>query len=308
MELEFWKSVKNSSDPEDFKAYIRQFPKGQFTLLARNRLRDIAPTRSQQAAVSPARPSAPVAPTSLVGMDFGNYHALVIGNNAYRSLPRLQTAVVDAQAVAKMLTINYGFDTQLMLNATRSTMIDALARYRATLKESDNLLIYYAGHGVIDDETHEGYWLPINAERDSPSNWVSVNDVTLMVSSIRAKHVMVVSDSCYSGTLVRAAPINLKTAEDRLAWVTRMVSKRARTALVSGGLEPVIDGGGGGHSVFAKAFLDALQGNASVMGGQRLFDEIKRPVVLNSDQTPEYSDIRKAGHEGGDFMFVKLRR
>ena len=68
-----------------------------------------------------------------------------------------------------------------------------------------------------------------------------------------------------------------------------------------------MDGGGGGHSVFAKAFMDALEENTSVLEGQALFDRIKRPVALNSDQTPAYSDIRKSGHEGGDFMFVKRR-
>jgi hypothetical protein len=29
--------------------------------------------------------------------------------------------------------------------------------------------------------------------------------------------------------------------------------------------------------------------------------------MLNSDQTPEYSDIRKAGHDGGDFLFVRIK-
>jgi microcystin degradation protein MlrC len=60
-----------------------------------------------------------------------------------------------------------------------------------------------------------------------------------------------------------------------------------------------------GHSVFAKAFLDALNENKSVRDGQSLFDTIKRPIVVNADQTPQYSDIRRAGHDGGDFMFVR---
>jgi hypothetical protein len=41
------------------------------------------------------------------------------------------------------------------------------------------------------------------------------------------------------------------------------------------------------------------------MDGTQLFNMIRRPVMLNSDQTPEYSDIRKAGHDGGDFLFVR---
>lgn len=75
--------------------------------------------------------------------------------------------------------------------------------------------------------------------------------------------------------------------------------------LASGGAEPVVDGGGGGgHSVLARALLDALAANAGVMEGQELFSRIKRGVVLNALQTPEYSDIRQAGHDGGDFIFV----
>jgi len=36
-----------------------------------------------------------------------------------------------------------------------------------------------------------------------------------------------------------------------------------------------------------------------------MFERVRQTVVLNADQTPEYSDIRKAGHEGGDFLFVR---
>jgi hypothetical protein len=168
-------------------------------------------------------------------------------------------------------------------------------------------LIYYAGHGELDTIAEQGYWLPVDADPDVPTNWVSTGDITAMVRAIRAKHIMVVADSCYSGTLVRASQTDIRTASERGAWLRRMSKKRARTALVSGGLEPVLDGGGGGHSVFAKAFLDALDENTGVLDGQMLFDRIKRPVVVNSDQTPQYSDIRRAGHDGGDFLFVRRR-
>ena len=67
------------------------------------------------------------------------------------------------------------------------------------------------------------------------------------------------------------------------------------------------DSGSGGHSVFANAFLAALAENRDVIDGQSLYDAIKRPVVLNADQTPQYSDIRRAGHDGGDFLFVRKR-
>jgi len=78
--------------------------------------------------------------------------------------------------------------------------------------------------------------------------------------------------------------------------------------MASGGLEPVADEGGKGrHSVFATALMEALNSNQGVLDATRLFSQIRRPVMLNTDQTPEYSDIRKAGHDGGDFLFVRTQ-
>ena len=238
-------------------------------------------------------------------INFGTYHAIIIGNNDYAGMTKLKSAVGDAQAVAQTLRQDYGFTVNLLINATRTDIIDALAQARKILKANNNLLIYYAGRGVIDTYAEEGFWLPIDAESDNPANWVSNGDVTNMLRAIRAKHVMVVADSCYSGTLVRAVTAKIDTAKERTAWLKKMVTKRTRTALVSGGLEPVVDSGGDGHSVFAKAFLDALHANEDVLEEERLFSKIKRPVALESDQTPQYSDVRRAGHDGGDFMFVR---
>jgi hypothetical protein len=86
---------------------------------------------------------------------------------------------------------------------------------------------------------------------------------------------------------------------------SRLAQKRARTALTSGGLEPVEDSGGGKHSIFAKAFLGALQSNTGVADMSQIFSSMRREVILGSQQTPQYGDIRQTGHEGGDFIFVR---
>jgi formylglycine-generating enzyme required for sulfatase activity len=84
-----------------------------------------------------------------------------------------------------------------------------------------------------------------------------------------------------------------------------MASKRSRTALTSGGLEPVLDGGGSGHSIFAKTFLAVLRENGGVIEGQSVFEQLRRPVLVNAPQEPKYSDIRFTRHEEGDFLFVR---
>ena len=195
----------------------------------------------------------------------------------------------------------------LLLNPTRDRVIRTLDKLRGSLTERDNLLLYYAGHGVLDAEAEIGFWLPVDAEEGTQSNWIAVTTVTRTAKAMSAKHVMIVADSCYSGTLIRATPSGIKSGAERLAELKRLTEKRSRTALVSGGLEPVTDAGGYGHSVFARAFLTALRENAEVLEGHQLFAAVRGPVVLNADQTPQYSDIRLAGHDGGDFLFVPLK-
>jgi len=59
--------------------------------------------------------------------------------------------------------------------------------------------------------------------------------------------------------------------------------------------------------VFAAAFLDEIRSNSGVLETIEHFSHIRRPVMLAADQTLEYADIRKAGHDGGDFLLVRLR-
>ncbi len=264
----------------------------------------LGPLSAQRGAVIPPSNALP-SDHPYADLQFGKYHALVIGNNAYSHLPKLKTAINDASSMAEILERDYGFNVELLTDATRGDILRAFAKYRANLKFDDNLLVYYAGHGVVDAEVEEGFWLPVDAERDNDANWIANSYLTRNLRALNAKHVMVVADSCYSGTLVRAAPIQVRSARERTAWLKRMAAKRSRTALVSGGLEPVMDSGGGGHSVFARAFLAALAGNDGVIDGQSLFEKVERPVILNSDQTPDYADIRRAGHDGGDFLLVR---
>ncbi|MEO1998665.1 MAG: caspase family protein, partial [Planctomycetaceae bacterium] len=232
---------------------------------------------------------------------FGRYYALIIGNNNYNHLGSLRTARGDAEAVAALLSESYGFTVSTLLDATRSDIVSNLARSRSQLTKGDNLLIYYAGHGWYDKEAEQGYWLPVDAQEEDPSNWISNATINDMLRANPAKHVMVVADSCFSGALTRGISIE---PHSRI-YLQRLAAKRARTALTSGGLEPVEDGGGSGHSAFALAFLNALRENAAIIDGHTLFTAIRRPVMINADQTPEYGEIRKSGHEGGDFLFVR---
>ena len=239
----------------------------------------------------------------------GRYYALVIGNNNYQYVRRLQTAEADAREVEKLLRETYGFRTKLLLNATRAQIIGALATYRRELAPDANLLIYYAGHGYNDKDADKAYWLPVDASKDDPANWISADDITTTIKVIPARHVLIVSDSCYSGTLTREIGSAIPAPTQRQLFLQKMLAGRSRTLMASGGNEPVADGGGSGHSVFAAALLRGLrQIDRPQFTAAELFrDYVEESVAGGAQQTPEYNPLRNSGHEAGDFVFSKVK-
>ena len=289
-EVIFWQTIKDSDDPAMFEEYLRQFPDGVglFSGLAKLKLKGLENKNIPKT-------------TSIPELDYGSYHALVIGNNSYRHLPDLKTAVADARRVSDILEELYGFEVSRLENANRTQILRLVSDLRKKISEKDNLLIYYAGHGHLDEGAGEGYWLPVDADPEDPSNWLMTDQIVGQIRAMSAKHVLIVSDSCFSGVLTRG----IKIVEKTPSYIARMINSKARLALTSGGLEPVADSGGSGHSVFAAKFISLLEANRSVLDGTQLFSELRPEVMLNSDQTPEYGRIRKAGDAGGDFLFVR---
>lgn len=243
------------------------------------------------------------------GADIGNYYALIIGNNDYTNLPQLKTAINDAKSVDEVLRNKYGFKTKLLVNANRYQILAALHDIRKTLDKDDNFLIYYAGHGDLDQSADRGYWLPVDADLNNTANWISNVAITDMLNTLPAKHVMVIADSCYSGTMTRTAVPRMDTqipADIQEKWLKLMSKTRSRTALTSGGVQPVLDSGGNNHSIFAEVFLNTLKSNKGLLQGYSLYRQISQGVSTRSGQfqTPEYAPIKHSGHETGQFFFV----
>ena len=271
----------------------------------------------QPAKAKKAAPTADPTPgkATAMGVSFGTYHALVIGNNNYGSLPDLRTARSDASAVARVLEQRYGFKTTLLLDADRYAILSALNKLRKELDEESNLLIYYAGHGELDNKNLRGYWLPVDSETDSSTNWISNVAITDILNVMAAKHILVVADSCYSGTLTRSSVSRLDTgmtSSKKQKWYEAMSRVRARLVLSSGGVQPVLDSGGGEHSVFARAFLDVLQDNEGILEGFNLYRSVQAKVkgdtaAARIAQNPQYAPIKYAGHEAGEFLFPPVR-
>ena len=232
------------------------------------------------------------------------YYALVIGIDIYPHFRDLESATNDARSMAYLLNSKYGFSTKLLTNPTRQKILRAFSYYRESLDYNDKLLIYYAGHGWLDKDADEGYWLPTDATKESEAFWISNSTITASIRAMKCKHILIISDSCYSGKLARGVNI-IPSNNDEIEILQK---KKARVVLTSGGIEPVFDTGiNSKHSVFADALIGILNENQGVLITTELFTKLRRKVLINSDQAPEYSDIRKAGHDGGDFIFIRSK-
>ena len=244
---------------------------------------------------------------------FGSYKALIVGNSEYHHLKRLKTARNDARDLASTLSEKFGFETEVLLDATRSRILDQLISYREKLEPTDNFLLFYAGHGTIQNVTSNGFWQPIDAREDYETDWISVDLVSNIIASFNVGNVLVIADSCYSGSIFRDGSGSGGSGQSRPQdYVQRMLEKKTRVALTSGGLEPVLDSfvTNQRNSLFADALLSALDRVESTALGRDLFLDISEEVIQRSlmrgvEQTPEYSGLNLAGHEGGDFVFRK---
>lgn len=261
------------------------------------------------------RPGAPPARLAPGWSSSGSRHALVFANQNYRHYRSLSTPWADAQALRQVLERRFGFEVTVVRDASRREMLAAINQLRSRVSASDQVLIYYAGHGEIDGVTQRGYWVPVDGQPRDLANWISIIDVTDQLAAMPARSVFVIADSCYAGTLTRSAvpEIDQALGEEAHRNALRLLqAQRARIAMTSGGLEPVVDGGGGRHSVFARSLLDVLEHLREPVPAQQLFAAVNARFALLAQrlrltQQPEYAPIRFAGHESGDFVLAPVQ-
>jgi len=267
----------------------------------------------------------------------GKYYALIIGINEYDEWRSLRNAVNDATGLKDILIRRYGFSARNIVfrtdkAATRKTLIRDLRCMAGGLDETDNLLIYFSGHGQLDDITNDGYWIPVDGKLDDPTSWITNSAIRNILCSpdVRGKNIMLISDSCYSGTLLREIPrsafiyrrdfqtdrsksgrggsesVPSKGVEDSgKKESAARACKKSRQVIAAGGLELVTDAGKR-YGIFARHLLDALKkNNRSVIDMEYLFHtDIWKPIVDKSRQRPVIGRFITNMDEDGQFVLI----
>ena len=228
----------------------------------------------------------------------GENYLLVIGIDKYEHWKPLHNAVKDIRDITRLLTARYQFEPSRVITltdeeATEDNIRKQLLDIKRTIMKDDNLVVFYSGHGFYDPDLDEGYWVPANARKDKPSDYISNSDVLKWIRAIKTHHTLILVDSCFSGTLVsqsRSEVLSEKYPSCRI--------------FASGRKELVDDGVPGSNSPFAKAILSRLSYNSDrVLRASDLINNVTKAVESHGGQAPIEGRIKEAGDEGGEFVF-----
>jgi len=229
--------------------------------------------------------------------------AVLVGLDNYVDvrIPLLENAGRDVEAVARVLETQLGYQTVVVRDASREAIVGALNRLALTARAHDSVVVYYAGHGTVVDATGLGYWIPASADAERPESWISNSDIGKLVGRLRASQVALISDSCFSGSLVSDRRV---TAAGTISDPSVLLQRRAAVVMSSGGNEPVADGARNGHSPFAASLMQSLGQLESWRVGNTVFEQVRADVTRRLPQTPHYGAARQGRHaEGADYVF-----
>ncbi len=238
-------------------------------------------------------------------------YALLFGTDEYDEWSDLFNPVKDAQTIAQELEENYGFKTEVVLNATTGEIMAKLREYaKKSYQPNDQLFIFFAGHGQFDEIFTEGYLVGKDSKLNDPGKTTYISHSTLrtVINNIPCNHILLTLDACFGGTFDPLVARSGSRGQDdiyaditRSEFIQRRLRFKTRKYITSGGKQYVADGKPGGHSPFARKFLQALRdygGQDRILTLQEL-----QGYLLTLRMEPHAGEFGD-NEPGSDFVFV----
>lgn len=245
--------------------------------------------------------------TALPERQGANYALLLAAQNySDAEIPSLENPVGDAIRLKLILKNQYNFDESNIIslfNPEKNDIKRQLLELTNIIKPEDNLVIFYAGHGIWIEKEKKGYWMLIDARLHDANSWLPNKDVLDLIAKLPARNTLLITDACFSGSVFKTRGIEPLRKEDAAStMIQRMNEKISRVAITSGNDTEVPD-----KSVFMKYLVKALSENKEkYLTAQKMFiNHIIEAVMTETKTEPRYGTLELAGHVGGDFIFIK---
>ncbi|MBT3421811.1 MAG: tetratricopeptide repeat protein [Bacteroidetes bacterium] len=239
----------------------------------------------------------------------GKDYALLFATDNYNEWKDLVNPIHDASTIAKTLEDQYGFEVELVTNATRREVMSKIRQYQMkAYGENDQLFVFFAGHGSFDEVSGEGYLVCKDSKRNDEimETYLPYSYLREHVNNIRScNHILIALDVCFGGTFDKRV-----SSSDRGESVYENVNKnelikraklyKSRLFLTSGGKQYVSDGDPGKHSPFAYQLLAVLR-TESQRNGYVTFNKLIGSVE-RLKTSPRFGDFGD-NEPGGEFIF-----
>jgi len=134
--------------------------------------------------------------------------ALVIGNNDYKNVPKLQKAVNDARTMGETLK-KLGFSVMVAENQTRQAFSETLLAFDKAVEPGDTAFFFYAGHGF--EIAGQNFLLPTDVPAATEGQEELVRDASVLADRIierlqnkKARTAILVFDACRNNPFERS--------------------------------------------------------------------------------------------------------
>jgi len=226
-------------------------------------------------------------------------HLLLIAIDNYQDadVNNLTNCVIDAIQFRDILQQKYFFlseNTQEYFNekATCDSFHRIFERYISELTETDNLIIFYTGHGHHNSIIDRGYWIPYDARKETPSSYFSNPDLLDYLRKLKAHHIVLISDSCFSRSILTDYEPT-KSAKN----LNSLYNSKSRWALTAGQYLAYERNG------FAETIISVLKNATKDILISDLIQKVKEAFLTNEKQTPQGTPLRDTNHQSGEFIF-----
>ena len=233
-----------------------------------------------------------------------NTYCLIVGNEDYSSNQtgissevNVQFAENDARMFKEYCIKTFGIpekNVTLLVNATGSKMsqnLDLISKIAKANNGNAELIFYYAGHGLPDEQTKEPYLIPVDVNGNDLKYAIKLNDVYKKLTENPVAKVTVFLDACFSGGARNESLLALRGVK-----VTPMVNVVGSNLVVftsSSGTESSAPYKEKQHGMFTYYLLKKLQDTKGNCTYKELDDYLKNEISVNSlvinkkQQTPQ---------------------
>jgi hypothetical protein len=245
-----------------------------------------------------------------------NTFAIVIANENYQNVEHVENAANDGKVVAKYFTSTLGIPQDQVMtytDASYGNIIDAFDRIKnisQAYKDGDyNVIFYYAGHGIPDEQSHEAYLLPVDGKPGSTAVNIPLSKLYATLGDLGASTVYVMLDACFSGSQrgdgmlaqARSVAIKAKAAEPQGNMVILSAAQGNETAYPYQGKS---------HGMFTYFLLKKLQessGNVTIGElADYVIDNVKKTSVIKNNGKIQTPTVRASLSSGELWRHNKL--